>query len=279
MALYRLPRETLETFIHTPELAMGFQLGIRSGSDPSFSWQAFQSAWQQQRLEQLYFLIIGSQVAVTFNEGLSEQLATLAGLPWGPLVDGRNPDFERWYSSLTNLPVEIVPPAIPRDGFGRYEAMEVGRAIAGVIFHGPIGTLPPVPPRPAYIYGHMQIFGDTGPDDVFYRYEYFPRSLRVDQTNKTVAKDTYAAPFAEAPFVSTGFGAVARFALPTLVPARWRWELQPKAGTRIRMGASVPLYGQSGGGVEVMLEYDLNNQAGPIPNRGPIANQVVLPVI
>ena len=64
--------------------------------------------------------------------------------------------------------------------------------------------------------------------------------------------------------------AVARFALPNLMPACYRWELQPDSGTLIECGASVPLYGQSGGGVEVRFPKDTNN-------RCPIADPVILP--
>ena len=40
----------------------------------------------------------------------------------------------------------------------------------------------------------------------------------------------------------------------------------------MKYGASVPLYGQSGGGVEVMFPKGTKN-------RGPIANPVVLPIL
>jgi len=71
--------------------------------------------------------------------------------------------------------------------------------------------------------------------------------------------------------VPSGLAAVARYALPSLLPARWRYELRPAAGTPIRYGATIPAYGQSGGGVEVMFP-------NPFMNVEPIANPVVLPV-
>ncbi len=88
----------------------------------------------------------------------------------------------------------------------------------------------------------------------------------------TIAKDTYAAPASEAPFAPTGFAAVARFALPNLMPACFRWELQPVAGTHLECGASVPLYGQSGGGVEVKFTSLTNNRCS-------IADPIVLPAL
>ena len=102
--------------------------------------------------------------------------------------------------------------------------------------------------------------------DVFFRYEAFPTSLRIDQVNQKVTKpDTYATPFSERDFTPTGLSAVGRFALPSLDPHRWRWELQPVANTHVYYGASVPLYGQSGGAVEVMFPDPFDNTI-PIPN-------------
>ena len=146
--------------------------------------------------------------------------------------------------------------------------------------------LPPPPARPAYVYGHLPFFKTTGNDDVFYRYESFPTSIRILRPQalaphlRAIAPDggivpgTYAAPASELPFMPTGLAAVARQALPSLMPARWRWELQPVIGTGILFGTSVPLYGQSGGGVEVRFDHP------PLTaSRSPIANPVVLPVL
>jgi hypothetical protein len=55
-------------------------------------------------------------------------------------------------------------------------------------------------------------------------------------------------------------------------PACFRWELQPPANELIECGASVPLYGQSGGGVEVRFPRSTTN-------RCPIADPVLLPVM
>jgi len=65
---------------------------------------------------------------------------------------------------------------------------------------------------------------------------------------------------------------VARFALPSLMPACYRYELQPVTGTVIECGAAVPLYGQSGGGVEVKF-------TSLTKNRCPIADPIVLPAL
>ncbi len=94
-------------------------------------------------------------------------------------------------------------------------------------------------------------------------------SKRVQQNNRRVLADTYAAPAREAPFVASGFGAVGRYALPRLGPHCYRWELQPFSGTEIDVCACIPQNGQSGGGVEVRFRQDANM-------RGPIANPIVM---
>lgn len=133
----------------------------------------------------------------------------------------------------------------------------------------PIGALPSPPPPPPSVYGHLPFKAKTLADTVIYRWEAYPTSRRINIAAKTIAKDTYAAPASEVPFAPTGFAAVARFALPNLMPACYHYELQPDANTDIECGASVPLYGQSGGGVEVKFVKQRNNRCA-------IANPVLL---
>jgi hypothetical protein len=129
----------------------------------------------------------------------------------------------------------------------------------------------PAPPAPpTHIYGHLCFTRTSEPNDVFYRFEPWPKSYRIDPSKREISPGTYACPASEQPFVPTGFAAVGRYALPNIAPACFRWEIQPNAKTKFACGASVPLYGQSGGGVEVCF---LNRTK----NRGPIANPVVLP--
>lgn len=169
-------------------------------------------------------------------------------------------DFNDWLISLPSAPNLRAETSIYTKNFVAF------------ILLGPVGRLPLPPPRPPYVYGHLQFHGTTEVDDIFYRYEPFPTSRRIHQSTKTIDAATFAAPASEAPFTPTGFSAVARFALPSLFPARWRWELQPVAKTGIKCGASVPLYGQSGGGVEVMF-------VSKTQTRGAIANPTVLPAL
>lgn len=91
-------------------------------------------------------------------------------------------------------------------------------------------------------------------------------------TNRTVLAGTFAFPASELPLVPSGFAAVGRYALPDLPPACTRYELHPPTNTLVDCGASVPLYGQSGGGVEVCFQHGFTND-------GAIANPVLLPVM
>jgi hypothetical protein len=279
MALFKLTRALGETsaFADAPELDMGVQLGIDESLGPELSPNILRAAESSQ-----FYLVIGSRVAVSFDEELGGQLRDLQTRLWmaahvdNPKPDAHDPridDFVDWYEKLPYR--ELIPPTVPdiRESPAAYYAtIARARFILSTVLLGPAGPLPPVPPRPAYVYGHLPFHGVTGLDDVFYRFESFPTSVRIDQNKGRIVKDTYAAPSSEAPFAPTGFGAVARFALPTLWPARWRWEIQPLALTPVKMGASVPLNGQSGGGVEVMFVND-------VQNRGPIANPYVLPIL
>lgn len=212
-----------------------------------------------------FFLVLSGRLALRFDEPLRERLAEVISILKSPLDQFE----ERWWrwANMGNL-IELYPVS--------------GDDAANALFTILTGSLPPSPPppppppsppaAPPHVYGHLPFHTATGPEDVYYRYESFPTSRRINQGGGTIAPGTYAAPASELFFMPTGLSAVARQALPSLMPASWRWELQPVAGTPIRYGASVPLYGQSGGGVEVRFEKHPHTQ-----NRGPIANPVVLP--
>ena len=68
----------------------------------------------------------------------------------------------------------------------------------------------------AATYGHLPFHRSTNDDEVFYRYELFLTSRRINQTTQLVAPGTFAAPQSELPFMPTGLSAVARCALPSL---------------------------------------------------------------
>jgi hypothetical protein len=248
MQLLQLDENDQREFAVAPESAMDFHLG-RSNDDE-------------------FYLVIGCRVGVLLNERtflepesryLEEQWLT----PDVP-AEAREGAFLQWLRRLPQAPP--LMPATPAQAWQSFWS-----AMSPVT---PIGTLPPTPARPSSIYGHLPFKATTLPQTVIYRWEAYPTSRRIDRnvSPPTIAQDTYAAPSSEAPFALTGFAAVARFALPNLMPALFRYELQPVAGTSIECGAAVPLYGQSGGGVEVKF-INLTN------NRCPIADPIVLPAL
>jgi hypothetical protein len=137
-------------------------------------------------------------------------------------------------------------------------------SVMGFILN-PIGYLPPTPSRPLYIYGQLPFDGRTQANDVFYRCEHWLTSRRVRLRTGEILSGTYGFPESELPFVPTGFAAVGRYALPDLPPACRRYEIRPPVGYTLKCGAAVPLYGQAGGGVEVMFPKKFKNAVVPIP--------------
>lgn len=126
--------------------------------------------------------------------------------------------------------------------------------------------LPPPPAAPAVVYGHLPFTAISDPNDVFYRCEFWPTSRAIDRGTGQVKPQTFAFPASELPLVPSGLAAVGRYALPNLLPACNRYELKPPGGTRALCGASVPLYGQAGGGVEVWFRNGFANRVAiPAP--------------
>jgi hypothetical protein len=218
------------------------------------------------------YIVVGSRVAFQlgrFEGAINEKYLNQPWLHTAMDQQERSSLFERW---LENLPEAQLYPTKQSEFMESFLSSNnrpnneltlayIVRAL------GPLGA-PPL--RPASIYGHLPFGAMTDAQSVIYRWEAFPTSRRIKQISSggTIASDTYAAPASEVPFAPTGFSAVARFALPNLLPACFRWELQP-VPCSLECGASVPLYGQSGGGVEVKFTASTNN-------RGPIANPIVL---
>lgn len=221
-----------------------------------------------QSRRQEFYLVIGGRVSIVLNEKtFAEPYNDFVEQTWmgrGVPSQERAGAFENWLGRLDEAPILTAASAAQA-------WLSFWNAFSPVT---PVLPLPPPPPRPSWIYGHLPFSTTTLPEAIIYRWEAFPTSRRIDRTTNppTVAADTYASPASEGPFALTGFAAVARFALPNLLPACFRWELQPVAGTKLECGASVPLYGQSGGGVEVKFTSRTNN-------RCPIADPVVLPAL
>lgn len=231
MALQRLSRRDVEVMAEEPEVGMDIQIGERDDS---------------------FVLVVGGRLVVQIDEAIVAQLARLNEL-MRPARPGTEGYIEEWTASL------------PESSSVRPVSKDIALNVLGFIHLGPLMPLPPPLPRPALIYGHLPFHGLCSGREKFYRYEHYPTSLRIDLTTHEIKKrDTYAAPSLELNYVNTGLGAVARYATPSLLPARWRYELTPPSGTPMHYGASVPLYGQSGGGVEVMFPRKFVNVV-PIP--------------
>ena len=235
MPIYRLEHETRSLFVEAPELLMAGQGGVMPDGT--------------------YLLVVGGTVAMNFDDATFEQLQSFpVKPPSGPSRDVAilRPEIERWIANLSSPPSSIRP-------VDPFTITLVDFWMSLGFYYSPIFT-------PLH---HIPFLTRTNENDVFYRWEPFPTSIKVNQSAGLIAAKTFAAPFLETQFVPTGFGAVARYALPQPFPACFRWELQPVPND-IRCGASVPMNGQSGGGVEVMFVNQTHN-------RGPIANPVVLP--
>ena len=255
MEIFRVTRP--ENFDEAPEAAVDTHFGI---------------------LGDKVFIIVGGRVAIPSEESRSEP--TDLNWPWkqqGLTADQRNGAFEEWLSELRPAPDNVAP--VSPSGLGA-EVMVWPSERAGfyadvtAFIVRPLAPLPRPPAAPSSIYGHLPFSTMTEPSTLIYRWEAFPTSRRILRTRAggEILPGTYAAPASEVPFAPTGFAAVARFALPNLMPAMYRWELQPVAGTFIECGASVPLYGQSGGGVEVRFPRRTHN-------RCPIADPAQLPAL
>jgi len=257
MSIYRLIDDRDYGEISVPEASTGLRLGYFL------------------RLEK-YFLIVADQVGVVFDNKVSDDLNQFYGAAFGfeskikvDRFDSVSSRIETWLGTL------------PKHELGKeYQDFPVGKSeFFSILAEIQSGQMPPpLPPsRPDLAtVGSPPTIGSLPPfethtrhDAVFYRFEPWPTSKRINQANFSIAPQTYAAPSSELAFAPTGFAAVARYALPLYFPAVFRWELQPQTSTPIRCGAVVPRFNQSGGGVEVYF-------AKQVTNRGPIANPVVL---
>lgn len=86
----------------------------------------------------------------------------------------------------------------------------------------------------------------------------FYRFLQASKDHRFKGGDllagTYLTTQLELPHVNSGFAAVGRFALPLPLPACHVFKYELPAGTTLLVGTVAPLFGQAGGGVEVLLQ-------------------------
>jgi hypothetical protein len=231
MTITRLSDDDQTEMAKHPELAMGIQVAERQDG---------------------YVVVVNDRVVIKYGPEIVGELDNLnkrfAELSRSRKLGDTQDLIVDWINGL-NLSKPVKP--VQRD---------VAFSFLGFIHLGPIVPLPPAPPAPPAsppppappaIYGHLPFHGIASGNDRFYRYECYPTSRRI--VGKTVAGGTFAVPELDAHFINSGLGAVARYALPSLLPACWKHELIPPSSTLVHYGASVPLYGQSGGGVEVFF--------------------------
>jgi hypothetical protein len=229
MSFERLSSENIAVMAEAPEVGMDIQIG--------------------KRLDR-YVLIVGGRLAVQIDESIVAQLSRLNEM----MISMGPRSVQEWTDTLEES--RRVEP-IDKD---------TALTVLGFIHLGPLYPLGLPLPRPISVYGHLPFHGLCSGKELFYRYEHYPTSIRFDLKSGEIKKrDTYAAPMLELNFVNSGLGAVARYALPSVLPACWRYELCPPSGTVMHYGACVPLYGQSGGGVEVMFPRKFKNSVIPIP--------------
>ena len=254
MAIYRLSDDQQKIFATVPEVFQGVQLGyFEEGSARG------------------YCIVLSAAIAIVIDPNLYNELDHFAGATWRLTQPTRGQSLVRryilWGESLGQAaildPIDtnrvdmlsiLTSPNPPHPS--HRPSLTPGSS------HGR-GPLPPVA-------AHLPFNTLTEDGEVFYRWESWPSSKRIDQSTNTIAPWTFVSPSSEVPFSLTGFSAVSRMALPSFFPAMFRWRINPDIGTSILCGAVVPMFGQSGGGVEACFDQSANN-------LGPIANPVLLP--
>ena len=225
MTIFKLENTSADKFAAEPELAMGLQLGIVSGKP---------------------YVILYGKIAIQVDadvgpKPLYQQVSEL--LTHDETFDQLPDRLETWRANLGAI---TATPANTRE-LQTITAPQIDALVAFTMPTSPY--VPPPPPAPSYIYGHLPFKGKTTNGDKFLRFEPWPTSIRVFAS--TVTAGTFAGPVSERPLVPNGFAAVGRYALPSLLPACTVWEISPPPGTDLEAGASVPVFGQAGGGAEV----------------------------
>jgi len=242
MTLFQLSDAAVARFAALSEHGMGFQFALSELNQTT--------------------LVIGGRV-LYFADG-KEDKATRNYLQAKWLSSScedeeRSDRFEHWINDLPSAtdpePLDSSSRVDDPSDFAKWQKVRAF-AMRLMIPVGPFGPVPVFGPP----YGHLPFQSRTEPNDVFYRYEPFPKSRRIDPKTKAISAGTFAVPASETPFLTTGFSIVARCALPSLLPATFCWAIQPKGGDQFMCGAGVPAYGQSGGGVEVNFHKGATNR-------------------
>lgn len=246
VTIHRLNAQSITAFEKAPEVFSGVHLG-------QVKWEGVER----------YSIVVGGLVSTIINDPLAGELADFYRKVWTPESEGTadptdaTERYVAWLGSLTEITVQPVP--VTRFGLAANAALTnvppppPGRLIT------PVGPHPPG--GPPNVYGHLPFQTTTRAKEIFWRFEAWPTSQRLLDVSgvPTIRPGTFASPRSELRFLPTGFSAVARNALPSFFPACFRYRLTPAAKTHILCGAVIPMYGQSGGGVEVMFDKGATN--------------------
>lgn len=98
---------------------------------------------------------------------------------------------------------------------------------------------------------------------MFYRYSAYNPDKRVAASSGDFLAGTYATTDSDLTLVTSGFGAVGRYALPSPKSALYRYEINASVGTALTTGTVVPAFGQAGGGVEAFFALAVSNTQSP----------------
>ena len=109
----------------------------------------------------------------------------------------------------------------------------------------------------------------TCEDERYWRLSGYANDRRINNLNEVVS-GTYLTSDSELAHISSGFGAVGRYALPNPFPSVYAYSVIPKRGLDIKLGTVRPAFGQAGGGVEAVIrqssgEHSVSNHKRVLP--------------
>lgn len=101
-----------------------------------------------------------------------------------------------------------------------------------------------------HVHGPPPFVGQSRNSDRFVRFSAFVNDRRVGQ-NGDLLPGTFATSLRDADMVPTALTAVGHYALPSILPPTYRFDIVPPPLTGYHFGTVAPAFGQSGGGTEI----------------------------
>lgn len=222
-----------------------------------------------QKLEELFVGLAETAMSVHYVYGRYAQYDAVAGFI---IINARYFLPVHPYESLPSLgdlhdgvDVDAEADAEPSSAFEVHETFRGNEEHARYLMFadlrrlafGPFSASTPVPPPGTPLVLHTSTTGT----DAFLRFTYSSHDPLTQ--GRIVQAGTYATPYRDGTTVNSGFAAVARYALPVPLAAKYVRLLTPPAGTPMQVGASGPQSGQSGGGVEAYFPNAFANRRRP----------------